>query len=70
MMLWDNDILENWSKNEIEIQCVWWYYCEWRMLHMMQSRKIFINYYFELSTLLSNEFLINQLYFENDVLWY
>jgi len=69
MMLCNNDILKNWSENEIEIQCMWWYYCERRMLHIMQSRKIFINYDFKLNTFLSNEFLTNQLYFENDVLW-
>ncbi len=23
MMLWDDDILKNWDKNEIRMQCVW-----------------------------------------------
>ncbi len=31
IMLWSDDISENWDKNEIEMQCMWWHYCERRM---------------------------------------
>jgi len=31
MMLWSDDTLEGWGKNEIEVQCVWWCYCERKM---------------------------------------
>ncbi len=30
-ILWSDDISESWDKNEIEIQCVWWHYCEREM---------------------------------------
>ncbi len=35
IMLWNDDISEDWDKNRIETQCVWWCYCKREMLHIM-----------------------------------
>ncbi len=69
IMLWSDDIFEDWGKNEIRVQCVWWHYCRRKMWHIIQSREIFINYNFKLNALLSSESLTNQLCSEDSVLW-